>query len=244
MIAPLRCLTLTLLMLISSLLSAAQNPQDRLLAQELSTYRLLTLFHLLRLEQGAPEVLSRLQAEVQRFEGLLVVEGSAPLAADVLQQAKAFQDVLLHNSQLRYDEIDFYALDALSQSAHSLLQLNRQALDKLAAQPASADLRQAILMQQIAAEYVREAASFDSGSAVYDSAKDRYEPVDVMAKSFSQRLQQLHKATSGSSEQRSKLAQVQVIWNYIEPPLLDYRERSLPFVIDRYSEQIVALLVN
>lgn len=236
--------TLTLLMLISPLLSAAQTAQDRLLAQELSTYRLLTLFHLLRLEQGAPEVQSRLQAEVQRFEELLVNEGGEPLSADMLRQAKAFQGVLLNNAQLHYDDMDFYALDALSQSAYSLLQLNRQQQDQLSDQPAPADLRQAILMQQIAAEYVREAASFDSGSAVYDSAKDRYEPVDVLAKAFSQRLQQLHTTTADSAEQRSKLAQVQVIWNYIERPLLDYRERSLPFVINRYSEQIVALLVN
>jgi hypothetical protein len=242
--ASLRHLPLLLLMTFSPLLCAAQTLQERLLAQELSTYRLLTLFHLSRLEQGAPEVQSRLQAEVQRFDGLLSTEGGEPLTADVVQQARAFQAVLLQSAQLHYDAIDFYALDALSQSAHTLLQLNRTAQEQLTQAPVSADLRQAILMQQIAAEYVREAASFDSGSAVYDSAKDRYEPVDVLAKTFSQRLQQLHKTKADNSEQRSKLGQVQVIWNYIEQPLLEYRERSLPFVINRYSEQIVALLVN
>lgn len=241
--ATLRRYTLIVLILMSPVLSAAQASQAPLLAQELSTYRLLTLFHLLRLEQGSPDVQARLEAEVQHFAGLLTAHPEA-LPAPLQQQAQHFQAVLLNNARLNYEAIDFYALDTLSQSAHDLLQLNRQQQALAPAASPTLDLRQAILMQQIAAEYVREAASFDSGSAVYDSAQERFEPVDVLAKAFRQRLEQLQPTLAGSAEQRKKWGQVQVIWNYIEQPLLEYRERSLPFVVNRYSEQIVALLVN
>jgi hypothetical protein len=241
--ATLRRYTLIVLILMSPVLSAAQASQAPLLAQELSTYRLLTLFHLLRLEQGSPDVQARLEIEVQHFAGLLTAHPEA-LPAPLQQQAQHFQAVLLNNARLNYEAIDFYALDTLSQSAHDLLQLNRQQQALAPAASLTLDLRQAILMQQIAAEYVREAASFDSGSAVYDSAQERFEPVDVLAKAFRQRLEQLLPTLAGSAEQRKKWGQVQVIWNYIEQPLLEYRERSLPFVVNRYSEQIVALLVN
>ena len=66
----------------------------------------------------------------------------------------------------------------------------------------------------------------------------------IQAKAFRQQLELLQPTLAGSAEQRKKWGQVQVIWNYIEQPLLEYRERSLPFVVNRYSEQIVALLVN
>lgn len=241
--ATLRRYPLIVLILMSPVLSAAQASQAPLLAQELSTYRLLTLFHLLRLEQGSPDVQARLETEVQHFAGLLTAHPEA-LPAPLQQQAQHFQAVLLNNARLNYESIDFYALDTLSQSAHDLLQLNRQQQALASAASTTLDLRQAILMQQIAAEYVREAASFDSGSAVYDSAQERFEPVNVLARAFRQRLEQLQPTLAGSAEQRKKWGQVQVIWNYIEQPLLEYRERSLPFVVNRYSEQIVALLVN
>lgn len=244
MSAAIRHYALTLLILFSPLLSAAQTPQEKLLAQELSTYRLLTLFHLLRLEQGAPEVQLRLQAEVENFEQLMQAHSDESLANRLQPHAQRFQSALLSGARQSHDDIDFYALGELSQSGHSLLQLIRQHQVELADNPASMDLRQAILMQQIAAEYVREAASFDSGSAVYDRAQELSEPVDVLARTFSQRLAQLQQSTAESADQRAKLEQVGVIWNYIEQPLLNYRERSLPFVISRYSEQIVTLLVN
>ena len=63
--ATLRRYTLIVLILMSPVLSAAQASQAPLLAQELSTYRRLTLFHLLRLEQGSPDVQARLETEVQ-----------------------------------------------------------------------------------------------------------------------------------------------------------------------------------
>ena len=244
MSATLRRYALTLLTLFSPLLNAAQSSQYTLLAQELSTYRLLTLFHLLRLEQGAPEVHLRLQAELENFEHLIHVQTDEALASQLQPSAQRFQTALLDGARQSHDEIDFYVLGELSQSGHGLLQLIRQHQIELADSPASMDLRQAILMQQIAAEYVREAASFDSGSAVYDRAQELSEPVDVLAQTFSQRLAQLQHATAESADQRAKLEQVRVIWNYIEQPLLDYRERSLPFVISRYSEQIVVLLIN
>lgn len=244
MSATLRRYVLTLLTLFSPLLNAAQTSQHTLLAQELSTYRLLTLFHLLRLEQGAPEVQLRLQAEMESFEHLLHVQADEALSSQLQPTAQRFQAALLSGARQSHDDIDFYALGELSQSGHSLLQLIRQHQVELADSPASMDLRQAILMQQIAAEYVREAASFDSGSAVYDRAQELSEPVDALTQAFSQRLEQLQHSTAESADQRAKLEQVRVIWNYIEEPLLNYRERSLPFVISRYSEQIVTLLVN
>jgi hypothetical protein len=253
MLVALRRYSIALLLSACSLQTYAdvRELQDNLLAQELSTYRLLTLFHLLRLEQGAPEVHQRLTQEVQHFALLRAAQG--PLAAEQLSpalvsqlatQAQAFEQLLLRNAGLDLEQLDFYALNDLSQSAHGLAQLNRQQQAELAEAAPAADVQQAVLMQRIAAEYVREAASWDAGSAVYDSAQALSEPVDVMAQRFAQQLEQLQQEPTVASAEQARLAQVRVVWNFIEQPLRNYRERSLPFVVSRYSEQIVTLLLN
>ena len=38
----------------------------------------------------------------------------------------------------------------------------------------------------------------------------------------------------------ARLKQVTTTWNYIEKPLLHYKEKSVPFVVVRYSDKIVA----
>ncbi|PTS85615.1 hypothetical protein DBR00_07560 [Pseudomonas sp. HMWF032] len=240
-----------LLMFSSSWLSAAQSLQDNLLAQELSTYRVLTLFHLLRLEQGDPDVQQRLQVNVRHFQqlqaeqaALIETEPAAHLALELQPVAQRLQALVLSNAQLGVENMGFHALDDLSQSAYDLVQRNRQLQTHLTETPTSMALRQAVLMQQIAAEYVREAASWDAGAAVYDSTQALSEPVDALTKRFSERLVQLQQAPDTHAELQARLGQVRVIWNYIEQPLLNYRERSLPFVVSRYSEQIVNLLIH
>lgn len=253
MLIALRRYSLALLLSACSLLAQAdvRALQDNLLAQELSTYRLLTLFHLLRLEQGAPEVQQRLDAEAQHFAQLRTAQG--PLAAERLSptlvsqlatQAEGFEQLLLRNAGMDAEQLDFHALNDLSQSAHGLAQLNRQQQTELSEAAPAADIQQAVLMQRIAAEYVREAASWDAGAAVYDSAQELSEPVDVMAQRFARQLGQLQQAQGTEAAEQARLAQVQVVWKFIEQPLHNYRERSLPFVVSRYSEQIVTLLLN
>ena len=97
-----------------------------------------------------------------------------------------------------------------------------------------------ILMQRIAAGYVRESASLDGGSAIYDSARDLEQSVDALAAEFRQQLQVLDQRFAAQPLISARLKQVTTTWNYIEKPLLHYKEKSVPFVVVRYSDKIVA----
>ena len=94
-------------------------------------------------------------------------------------------------------------------------------------------------MQRITAGYVRESASLDGGSAIYDCANDPEQSVDFLAAEFRQQLQALDQRHACQPLVRAWLKQVAATWNFIEKPLQHYKEKSVPFIVVRYSNTIV-----
>ncbi|MFZ3183488.1 MAG: hypothetical protein WA173_05035 [Pseudomonas sp.] len=119
-------------------------------------------------------------------------------------------------------------------------------LTKLASQGAQPNAlqEQAILMQRIAAEYVRESTSLDGGSEIYDNARDLEQPVDQLAGQFRQQLTALDRQYAAQAPQSARLHQVDTTWRFIEKSLLNYKVKSVPFVVARYSDKIVASLTE
>lgn len=97
-------------------------------------------------------------------------------------------------------------------------------------------------MQRIAAEYVRESASLDGGSAIYDNAQDLEKPVDQLAQEFRQQLASLDQQYADQAQVSQKLKKVGITFAYIEKSLQNYKERSVPYVVSRYSDKIVVSL--
>ena len=64
--------------------------------------------------------------------------------------------------------------------------------------------------------------------------------LDLLAAQFRQQLHALDQRFVGQPLISARLKQVTTTWNYIEKSLLNYKEKSVPFVVVRYSDKIVA----
>ena len=233
----------------------AQGDSAALLAsleqQQLASYRLQTLFHLHSIQEGAENVGGQLKAESASFLTQLEQLDEQASGLGLETEIKAVQDegrkfaaIVVTDELLEQGYVDLHTVNDLSASQHAL----REGYQRLEEQLASKGVKgnplqdQAILMQRIAAEYVRESASLDGGSAIYDNAQDLEKPVDQLAQEFRQQLASLDQQYAGQAQVSQKLKKVGITFAYIEKSLQNYKERSVPYVVSRYSDKIVGSL--
>ena len=233
----------------------AQGDSAALLAsleqQQLASYRLQTLFHLHSIQEGAENVGGQLKAESASFLTQLeqLDEQASGLGLEteikaVQDEGRKFAGIVATDELLEQGYVDLHTVNDLSASQHAL----REGYQRLEEQLASKGVKgnplqdQAILMQRIAAEYVRESASLDGGSAIYDNAQDLEKPVDQLAQEFRQQLASLDQQYADQAQVSQKLKKVGITFAYIEKSLQNYKERSVPYVVSRYSDKIVVSL--
>ena len=233
----------------------AQGDSAALLAsleqQQLASYRLQTLFHLHSIQEGAENVGGQLKAESASFLTQLEQLDEQASGLGLETEIKAVQDegrkfaaIVVSDELLEQGYVDLHTVNDLSASQHAL----REGYQRLEEQLASKGVKgnplqdQAILMQRIAAEYVRESASLDGGSAIYDNAQDLEKPVDQLAQEFRQQLASLDQQYADQAQVSQKLKKVGITFAYIEKSLQNYKERSVPYVVSRYSDKIVVSL--
>ena len=233
----------------------AQGDSAALLAsleqQQLTSYRLQTLFHLHSIQEGAENVGGQLKTESASFLTQLeqLDEQASGLGLDteikaVQDEGRKFAAIVATDELLEQGYVDLHTVNDLSASQHAL----REGYQRLEEQLASKGVKgnplqdQAILMQRIAAEYVRESASLDGGSAIYDNAQDLEKPVDQLAQEFRQQLASLDQQYADQAQVSQKLKKVGITFAYIEKSLQNYKERSVPYVVSRYSDKIVVSL--
>jgi len=97
----------------------------------------------------------------------------------------------------------------------------------------------ALLLEQMAATYVESA----SAAYVNPTQDSQDATIDQMAKGFSTRLAGLLGRAKG--EEATKLGRsIQSKWKFIEHSMLNYQEKTVPFLVDRYAQAIVADLVT
>lgn len=219
--------------------------------QQLASYRLQTLFHLNSIEEGAESVGKPLREETARFTTQLeqLDEMASGLSVDAEIQAlqaegRTFAGIVSSNEMLEQGYVDLHTVNDLSASQHSLREHYERLDQLLSGKGGQTDplQNQAILMQRIAAEYVRESASLDGGTAIYDNAQDLEQSVDQLATEFRQQLTDLDKTYASQPEVSQKLRKVSVTFAYIEKSLHNYKQHSVPYVVSRYSDKIVANL--
>ncbi len=235
--------------------AVAQGDSAALLAsleqQQLASYRLQTLFHLHSIQEGAENVGGQLKAESASFLTQLEQLDEQASGLGLETEIKAVQDegrkfaaIVVTDELLEQGYVDLHTVNDLSASQHAL----REGYQRLEEQLASKGVKgnplqdQAILMQRIAAEYVRESASLDGGSAIYDNAQDLEKPVDQLAQEFRQQLASLDQQYADQAQVSQKLKKVGITFAYIEKSLQNYKERSVPYVVSRYSDKIVGSL--
>lgn len=98
----------------------------------------------------------------------------------------------------------------------------------------------ALLLQQMSAVYVENASAAYVSNRSQDS---RDKTIDQMAKEFSRGLDGLLGKAKG--DEASKLVRgIQSKWKFIERSMLNYQESTVPFLVDRYTQAIVADLMK
>ena len=219
--------------------------------QQLASYRLQTLFHLHSIQEGAENVGGQLKAESASFLSQLeqLDEQASGLGLEteikaVQDEGRKFAGIVATDELLEQGYVDLHTVNDLSASQHALREGYQRLEELLASKGVKGNplQDQAILMQRIAAEYVRESASLDGGSAIYDNAQDLEKPVDQLAQEFRQQLASLDQQYAGQAQVSQKLKKVGITFAYIEKSLQNYKERSVPYVVSRYSDKIVVSL--
>lgn len=98
----------------------------------------------------------------------------------------------------------------------------------------------ALMLEQMAALYVESASAAYVSNRSQDSQDTT---IDQMAKNFSSRLNSMLEKAKG--EEATKLGRsIQSKWKFIERSMLNYQENTVPFLVDRYAQAIVADLVT
>lgn len=220
--------------------------------QQLASYKLQTLFHLHSIEEGTDNLGAELKTQSAAFLAQLEQLDEQAQGLGVDAEVKALQGEghrfaeLVGSDELETQGyVSLHTINDLSASQAALREASARIEEKLAGQGQSDPLQQqAILMQRIAAEYVRESASLDGGSAIYDNAQALEKPVDELAREFRQQLGSLDQRFASEQAVQQKLKKVGVTFAYIEKSLHNYKERSVPYVVSRYSDKIVVSLTE
>lgn len=255
MFRPLRQLSLAAVLACSPSLWAADAAPllQSLGQQQLASYKLQTLFHLLSIEEASDSLGADLKAQTRVFQERMSQLGEQAKGLGVDAEIKALQaeaarfvELVGSDELATLGYVSLHTANDLSASQAALRQACEQIEQKLGGAGGHTDplQQQAILMQRIAAEYVRESASLDGGSAIYDNAHDLEKPVDELAREFRQQLGSLDKQFASEQAVQQRLKKVDVTFAYIEKSLQNYKERSVPYVVSRYSDKIVVNLTS
>ena len=61
----------------------------------------------------------------------------------------------------------------------------------------------------------------------------------MLANDFEQTLNKLEQAPQNTAEIRQSLGAIKTKWRYIEKSLKNYNEKSVPFLVNKYSDRII-----
>lgn len=111
----------------------------------------------------------------------------------------------------------------------------------LAGSPLSEARALALQLQQMSSLYVETAAA--AGGVIYRSNETDTATIDGLARSFAERLTKLGTRASGK-ESAQLVHGIESKWRFIEKSMLNYRERTVPFLVDRYTQAIVTDLLK
>lgn len=111
----------------------------------------------------------------------------------------------------------------------------------LAGSPLSEARALALILQNMSALYVETAAS--AGGVSYRTQDSSEESIDSLARKFDKRLGELA-SKARDKESIERVRSIQTKWRFIEKSMLNYREKTVPYLVDRYTQIIVSDLIS
>ena len=133
-------------------------------------------------------------------------------------------DLANHNQQLMALSAELYSKiqQESGRTVSALTQLSRE---------------QSLLMQSIAVDYASRSAS--GGGSFISSGGENSKCIDELANEFVHVMDKLEQAPQNTAETRQSLGAVKTKWRYIEKSLKNYNEKSVPFLVNKYSDRII-----
>lgn len=116
--------------------------------------------------------------------------------------------------------------------------LEKQA--KVSGTPLSEARALALILQQMSALYVETASA--AGGVSYRTQDDSEATIDELARTFGARLGKMLARAQGD-EAGKRVRSIDAKWRFIEKSMLNYRDKTVPFLVDRYTQTIVGDLV-
>lgn len=133
-------------------------------------------------------------------------------------------DLASHNQQLMALSAELYTRiqQESGQNVSPLTQLSRE---------------QSLLMQSIAVDYASRSASV--GGSFISSGGENSKSIDEQASEFVQVMDKLEQAPQNTAATHQSLGAIRTKWRYIEKSLKNYNEKSVPFLVNKYSDRII-----
>ena len=236
---------LALVLLIPSLANAAI---DRVAMEQLQLdiWRIRADFHMYTVMGGDSAYRAQLDASAQQgrstFQALAQAAESEPEEALLRNLTPQWADFLQAASNDTVAELG-YADTYAAQDVNRLAAVMSSQLDNfsIAGDAEYADLwHMAAYMQRMASEYLALAADPAGGMAV-DSGEGRLEFRDAVP-AFDTLLQDTRRKYRNNDAVNRALEQVANKWSFIRESLVKFYEDSVPFLVHRYTEQIINTL--
>ncbi len=244
----------SLLMLPLSFSAHAGEPSQDLITLHhlrLAAHKTLSDFFMFNGMEGDQRYAKQIQASEEQVNAALQQlqdlsgEGSKALHSQLQQQWQAYQ-IQLKDLITALETEGFTDLQPVADLAthnQQLMSLSGELYGKIQQEsstsvpPLTERSRElGLLMQTIAVNYASRSASV--GASFFGGGDER--AIDELAVDFNKRLQKLKASPRNTAEIKASLQSVQTKWNYIEKSLKNYNENSVPFLISKYSEQIIS----
>ena len=173
-------------------------------------------------------------------------DGSKALLAQLDQHWNSYQSELkvLANTLKTQGFTELQPVADLATHNQQLLALSAELYNKIQQESGSnvgaltqTSREQSLLMQSIAVDYASRSASV--GGSFIGSGGENDKSIDVLANDFEQTLNKLEQAPQNTAETRQSLGVIKTKWRYIEKSLKNYNEKSVPFLVNKYSDRII-----
>lgn len=173
--------------------------------------------------EGSKALLAQLDQHWNSYQSELKVLADT-LKTQGYTDLQPVADLASHNQQLMGLSTELYnkIQQESGRNVSALTQLSRE---------------QSLLMQSIAVDYASRSASV--GGSFISSGGENSKSIDELANEFVHAMDKLEQAPQNTAETRQSLGAVKTKWRYIEKSLKNYNEKSVPFLVNKYSDRII-----
>lgn len=210
-------------------------------AQQLAIYRIVRDFHMQTLLAGDPTRAVTLKAAVaaqDKTNAALGAPTGNATADAALKRAQAewptFRKLALANDIASAGYTDDNLVMDLYESTARLDKSLGEAIAALSPGAAAAEIHAAnMLLQYTTTRYLKRAAQ----TAVEVGGGEDFD-IAAAAGRLDDALLALQKRLAGNAEAAVPLRDVMGKWKFIKPRLVNYNEQTVPYIVDRYAQQM------